>query len=212
MTISPVSSVNNNFRKLSFGENQENKTFGSNIKYLTATNFILGSLATIGVLGMADILICKGKHLNKLTGNNKFIPEIFNAKNFNKAAYDAKLDRTVPEYVLKRANYKNNPLISTVIGNRKLSFKNGKLSSIMHYDPETNVSKLERFATQDLQSILTKKDGTDVLGKVYKEGDIFSEQYFLGDQTGYQIPFLRIGEEIPEGYFSIGYRYINPSK
>lgn len=42
---------------------------------LTEPNAILGSLATIGVLGMADILIYKGKHLNKLTGKNKQLQE-----------------------------------------------------------------------------------------------------------------------------------------
>lgn len=44
-------------------------------KYFTAPNVILGSLATIGVLGMADVLICKGKHLNKLTGKGKELEE-----------------------------------------------------------------------------------------------------------------------------------------
>lgn len=76
MAISPVSSVNNSVTNLSFGDNQENKTSGSNIKkYLTVPNVILGSLATIGVLGMADILICKGKHINKLTGKGKELEE-----------------------------------------------------------------------------------------------------------------------------------------
>ncbi len=44
-------------------------------KYFTAPNVILGSLATVGVLGMADVLICKGKHLNKLTGKGKELEE-----------------------------------------------------------------------------------------------------------------------------------------
>jgi septal ring factor EnvC (AmiA/AmiB activator) len=44
-------------------------------KYVTPTNVALGSLATLGVLGMADILICKGKHINKLTGKGKELEE-----------------------------------------------------------------------------------------------------------------------------------------
>jgi hypothetical protein len=44
-------------------------------KYVTPTNVALGSLASLGVLGMADILICKGKHINKLTGKGKELEE-----------------------------------------------------------------------------------------------------------------------------------------
>lgn len=42
---------------------------------LNATNLILGSLAAIGVLGVADILLCKGKHINKLSGKSKELEE-----------------------------------------------------------------------------------------------------------------------------------------
>lgn len=43
---------------------------------LTTPNIILGSLATVGVLGMADVLIYKGKHLSKITGKTKELEEV----------------------------------------------------------------------------------------------------------------------------------------
>jgi hypothetical protein len=38
---------------------------------ITPAKVTLGALATLGVLGMADILIFKGRHINKLTGTGK---------------------------------------------------------------------------------------------------------------------------------------------
>lgn len=42
---------------------------------LTPVNVILGSLATVAVLGMADVLLCKGKHIDKLTGKTQELEE-----------------------------------------------------------------------------------------------------------------------------------------
>lgn len=64
----------NQIRFMAQPNNSETKE-SSVKKYFTAPNVILGSLATIGVLGMADVLICKGKHLNKLTGKGKELEE-----------------------------------------------------------------------------------------------------------------------------------------
>ncbi len=44
-------------------------------KYITPQNVILGSLATLGVLGMADIVLCGGKHLDKITGRSGRLEE-----------------------------------------------------------------------------------------------------------------------------------------
>lgn len=41
------------------------KTKDDNKKNYLVPNIIIGSLATLGVLGLADLLIYKGKHLNK---------------------------------------------------------------------------------------------------------------------------------------------------
>ncbi len=63
-------------------QTQENKITNIDYKkYLTAPNIILGSLATIGVLGMADILLCKGKHINKLTGKGQELEEALTRAN-----------------------------------------------------------------------------------------------------------------------------------
>ncbi len=65
----------NQVRFMAQPENSSEVKESSVKKYLTAPNVILGSLATIGVLGMADVLICKGKHLNKITGKGKELEE-----------------------------------------------------------------------------------------------------------------------------------------
>ena len=49
----------------------ENTSQTEKKKSYLAANAVLGTLATIGVLGMADVLICKGRHINKLTGKGK---------------------------------------------------------------------------------------------------------------------------------------------
>ena len=77
--MSSVEKVNlsgvNQFHFTAQTENNSKSKETSVTKYFTAPNVILGSLATIGVLGMADVLICKGKHLNKLTGKGKELEE-----------------------------------------------------------------------------------------------------------------------------------------
>lgn len=77
--MSSVEKVNlsgvNQFHFTAQTENNSESKETSVKKYFTAPNVILGSLATIGVLGMADVLICKGKHLNKLTGKGKELEE-----------------------------------------------------------------------------------------------------------------------------------------
>lgn len=77
--MSSVEKVNlsgvNQFHFTAQTENNSESKEISVKKYFTAPNVILGSLATIGVLGMADVLICKGKHLNKLTGKGKELEE-----------------------------------------------------------------------------------------------------------------------------------------
>lgn len=66
--------VDSNHRKISFGGNTENKNPDAGIKkYLSVPNVLLGSLATLGAFGIADVLLCKGKHINKLTGTSKQI-------------------------------------------------------------------------------------------------------------------------------------------
>ncbi len=188
-------------------ENGKKRTKNSVI----AVNVILGSLAAVGVLGMADILICKGKHISKLTGKSKFIPEFFNPAKYDKAAYDARLDRTVPDHILRMARQKVNPLKSTINGNRKLTFENGELTSIMHYDPVTNVSKYEEFATTKLQEVLTKSGGEEVFGRLYEKGDIISESYHFGDITGYNLPFL-YSNKLGEGYIARGLQVVKSDK
>lgn len=44
-------------------------------KLLTPQNIILGSLASLGVLGMADIFLCKGRHLEKISGRHTGLEE-----------------------------------------------------------------------------------------------------------------------------------------
>lgn len=46
-------------------------TISNNDSKIGAKDIILGSLATIGVIGMADVLLFKGKGINKLTGAAK---------------------------------------------------------------------------------------------------------------------------------------------
>ncbi len=65
----------NQIRFMAQPKNSSESKESSVKKYFTAPNVILGSLATIGVLGMADVLICKGKHLNKITGKGKELEE-----------------------------------------------------------------------------------------------------------------------------------------
>ena len=62
-----------NSETINFKSNEKAATKPKN--YLNTTNLILGSLATIGVLGAADILLCKGKHINKLSGKSKELEE-----------------------------------------------------------------------------------------------------------------------------------------
>ena len=74
-TVNKINTIGVNSASLTTLQ-ENNKTSKTSLKqYLTATNIILGSLATIGVLGMADVLICKGKHINKLTGKGKELEE-----------------------------------------------------------------------------------------------------------------------------------------
>lgn len=47
---------------------QNTTTPTNNDNKISAKDIVLGSLATIGVLGMADVLLFKGKGINKLTG------------------------------------------------------------------------------------------------------------------------------------------------
>ena len=47
---------------------QNTTTSTNNDNKIGAKDIVLGSLATIGVLGMADVLLFKGKGINKLTG------------------------------------------------------------------------------------------------------------------------------------------------
>lgn len=68
-------SNSNQIRFTAQPENSSEVKESSVKKYFTAPNIILGSLATVGVLGMADVLICKGKHLNKITGKGKELEE-----------------------------------------------------------------------------------------------------------------------------------------
>lgn len=65
----------NQVRFMAQPENSSEVKESSVKKYFTAPNIILGSLATVGVLGMADVLICRGKHLNKITGKGKELEE-----------------------------------------------------------------------------------------------------------------------------------------
>lgn len=44
----------------------------------TALKAGVGSLALLGVLGAADVVLCKGKHINKLTGQNGKLEEALN--------------------------------------------------------------------------------------------------------------------------------------
>lgn len=54
---------------------QTPNTDGFAQKLLTPQNIILGSLASLGVLGMADIFLCKGRHLEKISGRHTGLEE-----------------------------------------------------------------------------------------------------------------------------------------
>lgn len=176
-----------NFNGHSTGNNSKNR--------LNAKDLILGSLAAVAVLGISDILICKGKHLNKFISKAKNVVDApaaqkevvshnFDPSKFDRAAYDAKLDKSLItwgndyEDVLKRR--------IRMHGNRRAEYnKNGKLESITYYDPVTDVSKVEEFATHACKEYWTKVDPVsgkhiDVAGRIFKEGDIVTERYYKG--------------------------------
>lgn len=73
-----VSAINNQVRSFDAFSNQLNvprketayvqKPTTQKKKIITVPNVIIGSLMTVGVLSLADMIIFKGKHINKLTG------------------------------------------------------------------------------------------------------------------------------------------------
>jgi predicted nuclease with TOPRIM domain len=72
-SVERIGNASVNFRE---NDNKTQDVKTTNLKKsVTPTNVALGSLATLGVLGMADILIYKGKHINKLTGKGKELEE-----------------------------------------------------------------------------------------------------------------------------------------
>lgn len=76
-----VSAINNQVRSFDAFSNQLNaprketayiqKPTTQKKKIITVPNVIIGSLMTVGVLSLADMIIFKGKHINKLTGTAK---------------------------------------------------------------------------------------------------------------------------------------------
>lgn len=106
-------SGSNEIRFMTQPENSSEAKESSVKKYLTAPNVILGSLATIGVLGMADVLICKGKHLNKITGKGKELEDALSkatAAESRAAAAEAKI--TTSEAEALKAKKQLNDLIA----------------------------------------------------------------------------------------------------
>ena len=78
VSVSGINSARVNFSaKMGSDVNSHSSTSDNKLqadsvkKYFTVTNAVLGSLAMIGVLGMADMLLCRGKHINKLTGKSE---------------------------------------------------------------------------------------------------------------------------------------------
>ena len=180
MNVEKVGAVSARKADFSFKSSNNEKQNSGIKEHLNLRNTVLGTLATLGVLGMADILIFKGKHISKLTGKNKYIPEFFDYKKFDRAAYDAKLDRTIPKLVKDTLNIHETKSV-THYGNRVFFFEKGKLAKIVHYDPKTNVSKIERIATENQYELLHLENDTIKRGKEYKIGDVCAEEYFLGN-------------------------------
>lgn len=81
----------------------------------TALKAGVGSLALLGVLGAADVVLCKGKHINKLTGQNGKLEEALNrATNAETNLADALGRATNAESKLAAAEAKNSSLAENI--------------------------------------------------------------------------------------------------
>lgn len=81
----------------------------------TALKAGVGSLALLGVLGAADVVLCKGKHINKLTGQNGKLEEALNrATSAETNLADALGRATNAESKLAAAEAKNSSLAENI--------------------------------------------------------------------------------------------------
>ena len=81
----------------------------------TALKVGVGSLALLGVLGAADVVLCKGKHINKLTGQNGKLEEALNRATSAETNLAEALGRaTNAESKLAAAEAKNSSLAENI--------------------------------------------------------------------------------------------------
>ena len=112
-----------------------------------------------------------------------------------KKIVDKKFDRTVPEDVAQYFKTYGSGEWITKDGNKSYNFSNGDIYEIYCYDPETQITKVEKYALQKLKLIFSNEKDKSY-SKVVEKGELLDSSYYEGKEVGHiKIPIFSENNE-----------------
>ena len=100
-----------------------------------------------------------------------------NFDTFDPKEFDKKIKRFSPE----SSKFAKTEEIQ--VGNTKYESENGKVLKMIFYDPYTNISKVEKYATGETRLVFKNLNDSKVktITKIYKPGEVIDETYYIGN-------------------------------